>query len=470
MKNLRSFFLVLIPLYAYGAAAFGKQVEVIWETAHAGNPVLPGYFADPSVLVQDGKFFVYATNDPWGGETLGCWESADFKQWTFRALNWPTKAACTSATSKGAMVWAPSVVRAKSGEFFMYVSVGSEVWVGVADAPLGPWKNALGDKPLIAGNWKPEFHMIDAEAFVDADGSAYLYWGSGWNWTNGRCFAVKLKADMVTFDGEPRDVTPANYFEAPFMVKQGGKYFLTYSNGKTISDTYEVRAAVGDSPLGPFVEIGESPILASNMRNDLISPGHHAVFAHGGKSYIAYHRHRLPFEENTAFRQVCVDELTFTDYGTINKVVATHSGPAFVQGRAMAGNLATTEAGAVATASSVAPGQFSGAARVIDDNYATLWTASAEAKGGWLQLDLGATKAVKKSVLRFEYAWKKYAFTLESSADGKTWKRLSDQRAGGGVSGSPVTVEHAGEARYLRIVFPGTVAGKEIGVIEWAVF
>ncbi|MGC4071305.1 MAG: family 43 glycosylhydrolase [Nibricoccus sp.] len=463
----------LLCFLGLGIAAFqapSRATPVVWETPHAGNPVLPGYFADPSVLVQGGKFFIYATIDPWGGEKLGCWESTDFKNWTYRELDWPTKQACTSMTSKDAKVWAPSVVRAANGKFFMYVSVGSEVWVGTADAPLGPWKNALGDKPLIPGNYKPEFHMIDAEAFIDDNGDAFLYWGSGWNWINGRCFAVKLKADMVSFDDEPRDVTPPNYFEAPFMVKHGGKYFLTYSNGKTVSDTYEVRAAVGDSPFGPFVEIPESPILASDVRNDLISPGHHAVFRKDGKSYIAYHRHRLPYVVNTAFRQVCLDELTFTDRGTISKVEATHSGPALVQGRAATGNLAAREAGATATASSVAPGQFSGAERAFDDNYATRWSAASDAAGGWLQIDFGSVRPVTRSVVRFEYAWKKYPFTLEGSLDGKTWKTFADWRADGGVSGSPVVIEHAGEARYLRIVFPGAVAGKDIEVIEWSAF
>ena len=441
-----------------------------WNMPHAANPILPGYFADPSVVSHDGKFFIYATLDPWGGETLGCWESADFKNWTYRELNWPTKLACTSPTSKGAMVWAPSVVRAPNGKFFMYISVGNEVWVGTADQPLGPWRNALGDKPLIPENYKPGYHMIDAEVFIDDDGAAYLYWGSGWKWVNGRCFAVKLKPDMITFDGEPRDVTPDNYFEGPFLVKQGGKYFLTYSNGKTISDTYEVRAAVGDSPFGPFTEIPESPILATNYRKDVISPGHHAIFAHGGKSFIAYHRHRLPYEEGTAFRQLCVDELTFSAHGTINKVDATHSGPSLIQGRVPAGNLAAVESGAHATASSVAPGQFSGAERVLDDNYATRWSADPAAKGGWLQLDLGAVKTVRRNVLRFEYAWKKYEFTLEASVDGNAWKTLSDNRSSGGVSGSPIVIEAPGETRYLRIVFPDTTDGKDLAVIEWQVF
>jgi arabinoxylan arabinofuranohydrolase len=53
--------------------------------------------------------------------------------------------------------------------------------------------------------------MIDAEAFIDDDGQAYLYWGSGLNWVNGKCWAVKLRPDMVTFDGEVRDVTPPGF-------------------------------------------------------------------------------------------------------------------------------------------------------------------------------------------------------------------------------------------------------------------
>ena len=135
---------VLLPIATAASAA-----ELPGQHAHSANPILPGYYADPSIVTHGGKHFIYATLDPWGGETLGCWESADFKNWTFRTLNWPTKKACTSRGSAGSMVWAPSVVRTPDGKFFMYVSVGSEVWVGTADQPLGPWKDTNGGKPLI---------------------------------------------------------------------------------------------------------------------------------------------------------------------------------------------------------------------------------------------------------------------------------------------------------------------------------
>jgi hypothetical protein len=95
----------------------------------------------------------------------------------------------------------------------MYVSVGSEVWAGISEHPLSPWKNIKADNlPLIPSNYIPGYHMIDAECFIDDDNQAYLYLGSGLDWLNAHCFAMKLKPDMITFDGKPVDITPSNYF------------------------------------------------------------------------------------------------------------------------------------------------------------------------------------------------------------------------------------------------------------------
>jgi arabinoxylan arabinofuranohydrolase len=467
--KMRFLLAVLSLAFSFDHIVAAPAEQMPWNAPGSANPILPGYYADPSVVSYNGKHYMYATLDPWGDKTLGCWESVDFKNWTYRELNWPTKAACTSPTSAGAMVWAPSVVRAKNGKFFMYVSVGNEVWVGTADHPLGPWRNALGDRPLVPADYNPAYHMIDAEAFIDDDGSAYLYWGSGWKWVNGHCFAVKLSTDMTSFDGEVRDVTPDNYFEGPFMVKHAGRYFLTYSQGKTISDTYQVHYAVGDSPLGPFKEARNSPILVTDHARNIVSPGHHAVFTTDGRGYIAYHRHSVPYVEGKAFRQLCVDELQFTPAGEIARVAATHRGPDLVQGRVAAGNLATVEAGAKATASS-SDGDLYAASCVLDDNYATRWAAAKDAAGAWLQIDLAGRKKISRQIVRFEYAWKPYSFAVEASDDGETWRILADHRAGAGVAGSPVTIEVAAEARYLRLTFPNTVKGETLSVWEWLVY
>ena len=433
------------------------------QAAHSANPILPGYYADPSLVQHQGNYYLYATLDPWGGETLGCWESADFKNWTYRVLNWPTKTACKSPTGGSAGVWAPSVVRAANGRFYMYVSVHNEVWVGVADHPLGPWTNALGDKPLVDSTFRPGFHMIDAEAFIDDDGQAYLYWGSGLNWKNGRCWAVKLNPDMKSFEGEVHDVTPAHYFEGPFMVKRNGRYFLMNSTGKTTEETYAVQYAVGDTPFGPFTDGPNTPVLVSDKAANILSPGHHAVFSKDGRDYILYHRHSIPFDRKFIGRQVCVDELKFTPSGLIEKIVPTHTGPSFLRGRNDGRiNLA---ASAVATASSQKDAS-TGPARVLDDNYATRWAAAAA--GAWLQLDLGKEQAVASQELRFEYAWKSYAFTLETSLDGERWSTLVDYTARP-VSGSPVILTQSARARYLRLTFPPALKGAAPSVFEWLV-
>ena len=442
-----------------------KGSDLPGQASHSANPILPGYYADPSILQDGGMVYIYATIDPWGGKTVGCWESPDWKHWTFHHLNWPTKGACTSPTSKDSMVWAPSVVKGADGKFHMVVSVGSEVWAGVADSPLGPWKNALGDKPMIPGDFRPGYHMIDAELFQDDNGHAYVYWGSGWDWKNGRCWAAKLKSDMATLDGEVHDVTPPNYFEAPFMMKHGGRYYLMYSAGKTIEKSYRVHYSVGDAPLGPFTEGRNSPVLVSDEAAGILSPGHHAVFFKDGEPFILYHRHSIPFDPKFVGRQVCADRIFFAGDGMLEKVEPTHAGAKFSQGRA--GGLSV-----VASASSQ-DGPDRGPERVTDDNYATRWAPARGDKDVWIQLDLGSVKDITRQEIRPEYAWKPYSFLMQSSSDGTTWKTEADFTGNRG-KGSPIMLEFDDKplhARYLRLRFPEVSSGDAPPSLwEWSVY
>lgn len=40
-----------------------EKVET--QMTEINNPILPGYFADPSLVQYEGKFYLYATVDPW---------------------------------------------------------------------------------------------------------------------------------------------------------------------------------------------------------------------------------------------------------------------------------------------------------------------------------------------------------------------------------------------------------------------
>lgn len=283
------------------------------------NPIVAGYYADPTIIKDKGIYYIYATIDPWGQAELGVLETKDFKTFTRKHINWPTKQACTSPTSNSNMVWAPSIRKA-NGKFYMYVAVGSEVWVGVSPHPLGPWKNAKPDNtPLVKSTDFPLVHNIDPDCFIDDDGQAYLYWGSGFNWVNGHCMAVKLKKDMVTFDGIPQDITPPHYFEAPHLVKRNGLYYLMYSYGKAIDGTYQIRYSIGKSPLGPFKEGKNDPILSTSADSTTFGPGHHTVFKEKGQYYILYHRiHRQ--KKEFVLRELCIDSLNFDKEGNILKI------------------------------------------------------------------------------------------------------------------------------------------------------
>ncbi|NDW17818.1 arabinan endo-1,5-alpha-L-arabinosidase [Dysgonomonas sp. 216] len=413
------------------------------------NPIIPGYFADPSIVEHGGKFYIYATVDPWGANFLSCWESTDFVNWTFNKLNWPTKQECISPSSNNNMVWAPSVVK-KDDKFYMYVSIGSEVWCGKADHPLGPWENILGDKPMISFDESRYYHVIDAEAFIDDDGKAYLYWGSGWDWKNGHCFAAELNDDMATFKTEKIEVTPNRYFEAPFMIKHNSKYYLTYSEGKTIDETYEVRYAVGDSPFGPFEEAPNSPILKTTDSLKVYGPGHHTMFSYSGKNYMLYHRHRLPFEREAAYRQICMNEFFFDETNSQIKNIVPINTLKFP-------NLTSEERVYVKPVSIFASSEktvYTRAVNVLDGNYSTLWEAAKYDRDVQLTAEFAEAGQFNNISIRFEYPQRIYLVKIEVSSDNEDW-RLAEDYTKDGISGSPVivTVKDNTDVKYVRISF-----------------
>lgn len=320
LQKLKIFYFLVLLIIAFSCKQKVNNVKNETITAKINNPVINGSFADPSIVKHEGNYYVYATIDPWGGEELAVFESSDFINWEQKKINWPTKEACTSSTSNESRVWAPSVIKGKDGKFYMYVSVGSEIWAGVSEKPLGPWKNAKDDNsPFIKGDMFPEYHMIDAEAFIDDDGTPYLYWGSGLKWVNGHCFIVKLNDDMVSFNkDEIKDITPPNYFEAPFMLKKNNMYYLMYSEGKCTNGTYKVRYSVGETPYGPWKEGDNSPVLSTSKDATTLGPGHHTVFKENNQDYILYHR--IIDNNDTLLREIAIDSLNFDSIGNILEV------------------------------------------------------------------------------------------------------------------------------------------------------
>lgn len=421
--------------------------DVEWDDPQAGNPVMPGYFADPSIVEYQGRYYLYATIDSWGGPELGLWESEDFVNWQMHRLNWPTKEACTSSTSHGSMVWAPAVVQGPDGRFYMYVSVGSEIWAGVAEHPTGPWQNALQtDEPLIRCQQEQlNIHTIDADCFIDDDGRIWLYWGSGWDYKDGRCLVAELDTDMVTFISEFKDITPEHYFEGPHMIKRNGQYYLMYSDGRVYDDSYAIYYSRSDSPTGPF-ELGpNNPLLVSDRPRNIFGPGHHWVLNHGRQDYIVYHRHSIPYQEPMT-RQICIDELNYDDQGNMLKITPTHRGigPLGTAESRQRDLAAGKRVRACCHESNFQP------AYIVNDNYATRWQAKPGNWPCWVEIDLGQLYDVEQVEIEFEYPYLPYSYKVEYADEQDNWQLYSDRRDEPRI-GSPHRVSSGARARYLRV-------------------
>ena len=275
----------------------------------APRPVLPGVNADPHIAVFGDTFYLYPTTDGTEG-----WRATSFQAWSSRDLvNWKNEGVILDLprdlTWATIHAWAPAIAT-KGGKYYYYYSAQQNVGVAVADRPQGPFKDPLG-RPLVAKADFPGMQAIDPMVFVDDDGSAYLYWGQG------RCKAVKLNDDMISFNpADVRDLTPPGYNEGPFVHKRNGTYYLTWSEFDTRDPRYSVAYATGDSPLGPFTKAPDNPILRQS--GPVKGAGHHSIVQLPGRDewVIAYHRFRIP-DGNGYNRETCLSPMRHAEDGRI---------------------------------------------------------------------------------------------------------------------------------------------------------
>jgi beta-xylosidase len=293
----------------------------------AGNPVFPGWYADPEAHVFEHQYWIYPTySAPYDEQTfMDAFSSPDLVHWTkharvldVRHVRWAHRA-----------LWAPSIVQ-KDGWYYLFfgandIQTDEEVGgIGVARArrPEGPFEDYLGH-PLI-----DTFHNgaqpIDQHVFQDRDGAWYIVYG-GWR----HCNIARLKDDFTGVEPLPdgrlfKEITPEGYVEGAFMLLKDGKYYFMWSEGGWRGPDYAVAYAIGSSQFGPFRRVGK--ILQQNP-SVATGAGHHSVL-HSSRSdrwYIVYHRRPLG-ETDRNHRVVCIDLLEFDDDGAIKPVRITKEG------------------------------------------------------------------------------------------------------------------------------------------------
>lgn len=427
-----------------------------WNTAGAGNPIVPGYFADPTIRKFGDTYYIYATTDGTGNGygPAQVWMSQDFVNWRNVLMNWPTTE----------VVWAPDVVQQEDGSYRYYYCTPCEVRVGESTSPIGPWVNRLGetDAVLVPDRFVHNAITLDPQLFRDDDGSEYLYFGTWGIYKDFGCGVAKLADDGKSFTDKKLILNTeiTDFFEAPFVFKRNGIYYFTYSCGSCHDDTYRVQYAVStEGPMGPYQYKG--CILKTNEDGTIHGPGHHSVLVDGDNYYMVYHRHNNPHAIHGFHRQICIDEMKFDANGDILPIVPTHEGvvPASLQRKAVKNQLPNLAFGAKVTASSTYSEWFK-PEYAVDDNNGTLWRSAeagwkAEATPAWLQIDLGQRTAFNQIWTQFEYATFFYQYKIETSDDGNVWQLYAD-RTQNTQQGSPMIDKKEANARFVRITITGT--------------
>lgn len=283
------------------------------------------YTADPSARVFNDTLFVYPSHD----EDTATWFSmVDWHVFsTTDMVNWTDHGVAFSVEDiswASYEAWAPDC-EFYNGKYYFYYPVESNyIGVAVSDKPYGKFKDPLG-KPLITRQTLGVVNnrdLIDPSIFIDDDSTPYLIFGQ--NDVN----IVKLNEDMISFHDTVRVIEGVDdFFEAVWMHKYKGKYYLSYSGRN------KILYGIGDNPYGPFEYKGEILDEVNSGTN------HHSIIQYKDQWYLFYHNSDLFFERNPDVepvvnweglnpfrRSICVDYLYYNEDGTIQKVIPTKSG------------------------------------------------------------------------------------------------------------------------------------------------
>ena len=269
-KKLLLSLLLLVPLYIF---------------AEGGKSQIP--LADPYILLDGDTYYAYGTNDANG---IRCYTSDDLRVWKYEGL-----ALNKTNTTETQWFWAPEVYRI-GNKYIMYYSANEHLYAATATSPKGPFKQ-VGSYQMekLIGSEK----CIDSHVFIDEDSTAYIFFV---RFTDGNCiWQAKLSDDFITpVEGTLRKCFAASQSwelkmgrinEGPNIIKQGRRYYLTYSGNHYESQDYAVGYAYTTNiATGTWTKYTNNPIL--RRWDDLVGTGHHSLFYDKeGALRIVFHTH-----------------------------------------------------------------------------------------------------------------------------------------------------------------------------------
>ncbi|QRN94030.1 family 43 glycosylhydrolase [Archangium violaceum] len=253
------------------------------------NPILPGDFADPSVIRVGDEYWAAATSSGWAPH-FPLLHSRDLVNWELVDSIFQTSPAWSDGN-----YWAPELATDKGRYFVFYTAHkrGGPLCVAVATAsqPSGPYTD---HGPLVC----QELGSIDGALIRDENDTLYLVWKEDGN-SRGLptlLWAQPLSEDGTRLIGEPKQIlmndTPweGQLIEGPHLIKRNGWFYLFYAGSGCcgLQCNYGVGVARSRKLLEGWEKNPINPIMKANQ--DWKCPGHGSVVSDTlGRDYFLYH-------------------------------------------------------------------------------------------------------------------------------------------------------------------------------------
>ena len=327
----------------------------------ADNPISSyHYLADPSAASDGDTFYILTDVDDYNNQTnwnydivgLYAFTSEDMKNWTDHGMIFRSKREFGTYPNN---TWASGIAVKDGARYIVCPDGASGVAMMTGRAIDGPYTdpvkethgvNRIAGGGSLIGSCDGIAHCFDPGILIDDDGKGYVIFGGGES--NSRPYGNNFDIisftesnGKITFDKNSlKKVSLPNSFEAPYLHKRNGTYYLSFNNRSQVIDY-----GMSNNIWGPYTFVGTViPGIGSVPDAHGEGGNNHQGFApFKDKWYAVYHDRRLVTSDNHPaattqagvrsenpnyenHRSVSIDELTWNG-DKMNKLTFTREGP-----------------------------------------------------------------------------------------------------------------------------------------------
>lgn len=278
------------------------------------NPVCPLNLPDPTIIADNGVFYLCATENE---GKVPLMKSRNLVDWS------PCGSVFTGSSRpdfvKGGHVWAPDI-NYIGDRYLLYYAMS--VWggelscgIGVAEAevPEGPWINR--GKLFLSSEIGVQ-NSIDP-FYIEDNGRNYLFWGSFRG-----LYGIELSDDGLSIrPGAEKKQVAGTAYEAIYIHKRDSLYYLFASTGtccEGMRSTYTTVVGRSADLFGPYTDPQGKSMMENHHKkiisgnNRFAGPGHNAeiITDASGDDWILYHAY---WSEKPHLRTLMLDRIHWQD-------------------------------------------------------------------------------------------------------------------------------------------------------------